>query len=337
MRAQLKFALTTAALISVLATAPAFAARQHSFVASTGNDSNACSFLQPCATFQHALSVTVSGGEITAIDSDGFGSLTISQSITITAAPGTEANVPPVPGASSIVVTGSGINVILRNLTLNAAGSGYNGIDFQAGTGSSLTVINCTIVNFLFETNNDAITGNGILIEPSTGAVTFAITNTTVSNNANNGIVYAPPASSATSVIGVLGNVTAANNTNGIKIAPQSGTADVTISDSVATNNSGDGIAAANLTPAGQALTVTIDNTTLTSNATGISAANTTKVLLGRSVIIGNTTYGIDNTTSPNTFYTYKDNRVDLNGTSTADDVEGDSAALIGTTPYIQR
>jgi hypothetical protein len=193
MRAQATFALTAAALVLVLATAPAYAAREHSFVASYGNDGNVCSYLSPCATFQQALSVTVAGGEITAIDSDGFGPLNITQSVTITGAPGTEANVPPVSGASSIVVTGSGINVILRNLTLNAAGSGYNGIDFQAGTGSSLTVINCTIVNFLFDTNNDAITGNGILIEPSTGAVTFAITNTTVSNNANNGIAYTPP------------------------------------------------------------------------------------------------------------------------------------------------
>jgi hypothetical protein len=332
MRTQFTFALTTAALISVLATAPAYAQRQHTFVASTGNDSNACSFLHPCATFQHALSQTLSGGEITAIDSDGFGPLTISQSVTVTAAPGTEANVPAVSGGSSIVVTGSEINVILRNLTLNAAGAGYNGINFQAGGGSSLTVINCTLLNFLADGSNDANTGNGILIAPTTGAVTFAVTNTLTANNANNGIAYIPPASSTTSVIGVLGNVTASNNTNGIKIAPQSGTADITISDSVATNNSADGITAAN--PVAQALTVTIDNTTLTSNATGISAANTTKVLLGRSAIIGNTTYGIDNTTSPNTFYTYKDNRVDLNTTA---DVEGDSGALNSTSPYIQR
>jgi hypothetical protein len=332
MRAQFTFALTTAALISVLATAPAYATRQHTFVASYGSNSNACSFLSPCASFQYALSQTLSGGEITAIDSDGFGPLTISQSVTVTAAPGTEANVPPVSGGSSIVVTGSGINVILRNLTLNAESQGYNGIDFQAGGGSSLTVINCTILNFLYDGSNDANTGNGILIEPSTGAVTFAITNTLVSNNANNGIAYVPPASSATSVIGVLGTVTAANNTNGIKIAPQSGTADITISDSVATNNGSDGIIAAN--PVGQTLTVTIDNTTLTSNATGISAANTTKVLLGRSVIIGNTTYGIDNTTSPNTFYSYKDNRIDLNTTA---DIEGDSSAFATGTTYIQR
>jgi hypothetical protein len=102
----------------------------------------------------------------------------------------------------------------------------------------------------------------------------------------------------------------------------------------VATNNTGDGIIAANLTPAGPALTVTIDNTTLTSNATGISAANTTKVLLGRSVIIGNTSYGIDNTTSPNSFFSYKDNRVDLNTTA---DLQGDSSAFATGATDIQR
>ena len=50
-------------------------------------------------------------------------------------------------------------------------------------------------------------------------------------------------------------------------------------------------------------------------------------MLLGRSVITGNSGYGIFNGTSPNTFYTYKDNRINLN---TIPDVgtSGGSSAL---------
>jgi hypothetical protein len=38
------------------------------FVASYGNDSNPCTFLSPCKTFQQAVNVVNAGGEVTAID-----------------------------------------------------------------------------------------------------------------------------------------------------------------------------------------------------------------------------------------------------------------------------
>ena len=50
------------------------------------------------------------------------------------------------------------------------------------------------------------------------------------------------------------------------------------------------------------------------SNSTGIAALNTAKVTLGRSVITANGVYGIFNDTS-NTFFSYKDNRINENGT----------------------
>ena len=67
MRTQLPLALLAAAFACSLGTAPANA-RARVFVASYGNDSNPCTFLSPCKTFQQAVNVVNAGGEVTAID-----------------------------------------------------------------------------------------------------------------------------------------------------------------------------------------------------------------------------------------------------------------------------
>lgn len=49
------------------------AAVQRTFVASDGNDANACSLIAPCRTFQAAVNLVDSAGEVVALDSGGFG------------------------------------------------------------------------------------------------------------------------------------------------------------------------------------------------------------------------------------------------------------------------
>jgi hypothetical protein len=60
-------------------------------------------------------------------------------------------------------------------------------------------------------------------------------------------------------------------------------------------------------------LKVSIDNLNASGNETGINASGTPSILLGRSVIFGNVTFGVNNGTSPHTFYTYDTNRISLN------------------------
>jgi hypothetical protein len=312
-RAQAAFALTAAALVSVLTAAPAYAAREHSFVASYGNDSNTCSYLSPCATFQQALSVTVAGGEITAIDSDGFGSLVINQSVTITGAPGAEANVPSVAGGSSIVI-GGGIDVTLRNLTINGEGVGYNGIEIDEAV--SVTVTNCTITDFYQPTNN-LNAGNGIWISSYSNTDNLTVTNSLVANNGQAGI-YINAATSA-----LINNVVVTGNTVYGIYNVQGGSGTVAIANSFISGN-GTGIYIQNFNT-----TTSIDNTVVSGNGIGIYSypygTPEMSVLLGRSVITGNTQYGIQNELGglPNPFYSYDDNRINGNGTSTADDEFG--------------
>jgi hypothetical protein len=59
---------------------------------------------------------------------------------------------------------------------------------------------------------------------------------------------------------------------------------------------------------------VSIDNVSASGNFIGIQDNFNANVLLGRSVIIGNST-GIQNDTSPNTFYTYGNNQINENNT----------------------
>ena len=121
-----------------------------------------------------------------------------------------------------------------------------------------------------------------------------------------------PPSGSATAT-GVIDHVTSIYNIDGIDIVTTNGggATKVDITNSIASNNNGDGIFVNN---AAAALTVSIDNTHVSGNTfEGIFGGPTPTVLLGRSVITENAT-GVLNGTS-NTFYSYGDNRINANGT----------------------
>jgi hypothetical protein len=88
-------------------------------------------------------------------------------------------------------------------------------------------------------------------------------------------------------------------------------TVGVTISNSTASNNNSYGMLFSSNTAA---LTATVDSSYASNNTFGINGYGTAQILLSRSTITSNT-YGIVNSTSPNKFYTYRDNRINENGT----------------------
>jgi Right handed beta helix region len=138
-----------AAAASAFVAVPAYSApRDRVFVASYGTDTGntICSFTQPCRTFANAILNVAVGGEITAIDSAGFGPVTITQSVTITSPNGVEAGIVAVAGGAAITVNGSAITVALRGLTLEGSGSGGYGVYVQQG--SQLEIENCVVRDF---------------------------------------------------------------------------------------------------------------------------------------------------------------------------------------------
>jgi hypothetical protein len=307
---KIAFSLTLliAVLICLLRTASAQAQAIRTFVSAGGSDSNPCSITQPCRHFSAAVAVTSAGGEVDALDPGAYGSFTILHAITIEGQ-GWSYVAPPSNGNAITITANAGDNIKIHGVSLNGVGTtNSNGIMFTAG--GSLTVTDCVAQNFI--SSSSFAVGNGILMMPTSAAISFAITNTKVSNNGSAGIYYIPNGSSTTAT-GVIDHVAATNNTTyGIAITTSfgGGSTTVAISNSIASNNGSSGIS---IYSGSAALTVSIDNTSSNSNGDGITANNTPKVTLGRSVITGNTNYGIYNGTFPNTFYSYQDNRINEN------------------------
>jgi len=188
--------------------------------------------LSPCKTFQQAVYVVAVGGEVTAIDSAGFGPITIIHAVTITSPNGVEAGIVPVSGGNSITIDANpGDDVTLQGLTLDGGGVGQNGIVFNSG--GSLTVRNCVVRNN---------TNNGIVFGPNASS-NLVMSDTFVANNkGGNGIAVVPSGSGT--VTAVFNRVEADSNGDGILLDAASyyGPAlNVTAAESVVTGNSGDG------------------------------------------------------------------------------------------------
>jgi len=116
-------------ILIVSSVAQAQAAR--TWVSGVGDDVNPCSRTAPCKTFAGALAHTNTGGEIDCLDSGGFGSATISKSVTLDGT-GCQA------GIIASGVNGININITsaadtaksvrIRHISINGTGSGKSGI-----------------------------------------------------------------------------------------------------------------------------------------------------------------------------------------------------------------
>src|SRR5687767_3199751 len=120
--------------------APASAQATRTWVSGVGDDVNPCSRTAPCKTFAGAISKTAAGGEINCLDPGGFGTVTITKSMTIDCT-GTLGSVLNSGGINGINVNDSAtgtpgtIQVILRGITIDGAGitPGLNGVRFTSG------------------------------------------------------------------------------------------------------------------------------------------------------------------------------------------------------------
>src|SRR5258705_11714097 len=80
-----RFTLNTFAIAAFVLTVTSLANAQatRTWVSGVGDDANPCSRTAPCKTFAGAISKTAVDGENDALDSGGFGAVTITKSITI--------------------------------------------------------------------------------------------------------------------------------------------------------------------------------------------------------------------------------------------------------------
>jgi hypothetical protein len=140
------------------------------WVSGVGDDVNPCSRTAPCKTFAGAISKTTAGGEIDALDAGGFGTFTISKSITIDGT-GVLAGI-FAAGTNGITINAKEatnvISVRLRGLSINGTGSGLNGINVIAA--DKVVIEDCII---------DGFTGSGLNV----AAGKVFVKNTTIRNN----------------------------------------------------------------------------------------------------------------------------------------------------------
>jgi len=279
-RTQLPFAVLAAALACSLFTVSAYA-RARTFVASYGNDSNPCTFGSPCKTFQQAVNVVDPGGEVTAIDSAGFGPISITKAVSITSPNGVEAGIVPVSGGNSITINaGPSDTITLSGLVIDGAGTGANGVLFAAG--GALVMQDCVIRN---------MTGDGIHFV-SNVISSLSVANTFVSKNGGNGILVQPVGSA--SVTTVFERVrTQYNGLNSfgsgisLDVDATAGTVSGTATDTVSSNNSN------GFTAEGILASLTVVRSVAANNHTGVQGTGPSPgafgvVYFGESTITNN-------------------------------------------------
>jgi hypothetical protein len=292
--------------------APAAAQATRTWVSGVGDDVNPCSRTAPCKTFAGAISKTATGGEIDCLDPGGFGTLTVTKSITIDCS-GTFGSTLNSGGINGFVVNDSATatpgtaKVILRGLSINGAGTtqGLNGIRFISG--AVLVVEDVIIQNnsnygISFQpagpaklfvkhvtiADNTGVSGGGVLLQPTgTGSAQAELTNVSIINTAGTGV--RADATGNTGTLGItvqLDDVESVGNATGIFLfAPGGNTAPIKamVADSTIANNSGAGVLA-NGTP----ITALFTNTQITANLQGVTVSGATVLSYQNNHLFGN-------------------------------------------------
>ena len=156
------------------------------------NATNGCTPVAPCRTFQAAMGVTDLNGEVIVLDSGGYGTVNITQSVSLIAPAGVFGGIAVFPNADGVTIATPGINVVLRGLTINGQG-GNNGIFMTAG--SKLTVENCVISN---------LGRNGMFV---TGSTVVRVSDTIIRDNGIHGIALLDGVSGTITRAVISGNV----------------------------------------------------------------------------------------------------------------------------------
>jgi hypothetical protein len=265
----------------ILALSASAGAVTRTWVSGVGDDMNPCSRTAPCKTFAGAISKTDPNGEIDALDSGGYGTVTVTKSVTIdgggyiasilySGTNGVNVNDSATATPNTIVVT-------LRRLTLNGATTGVNGINFTSG--KTLNVENCQI--FGSNTGAAAPNGAGIRVGLSVTGSNLNVKNTSIFKNR---VGITATTSTGNFTMNVNGSNIEHNTGDGIFLDAR---AFGTIRKSNLAFNGGAGISLNNAANN----SATIEDTELSHNTLfGIFVGSTTTARFGRSLISQNGT-----------------------------------------------
>ena len=260
MRTPVLSALIGAGCLLMTNADPAAAQATRTWVSGVGDDINSCSRIDPCKTFAGAISKTAAFGEINCVDPGGFGSVTITKSITIDCV-GTNGSI-IAAGTNGINVNGPSVFVTLRNLSINGALTGNIGINFINGL--SLHVENVHITGFT------AGSATGIRFAPATASATLHVLNSTISVNgivpSTGGAIVVQPSAGGSAQVVITGSKIE-NSAVGVSGHSASGGVVMTIGDTLVSNNRSFGVLAD-----GGGTSIRIYSSIITGNVTGVGS-----------------------------------------------------------------
>jgi hypothetical protein len=259
-------ALVVATLaVSTLAVAPAEAQAAPTWVSGTGDDANPCSQTAPCRTFAGAITKTATDGEINCLDSGGFGVVTITKAITIDCggALGSMLNA----GTNGVVINATSSDIVrLRNLSIEGAGTGLNGVNILAA--ASVHIENVVI---------NAQSQAGIR-DARAGSSKLFISTAVIRSNGGTGVAVAP--SSGGAVAALLEDVLSVGNKVGVAVGNGG---KLRVNHSVLSGNANAGVQVGS---GGKAM---LDSSVISKNAIGVQTAAGAEVILESSVVTNNT------------------------------------------------
>jgi hypothetical protein len=250
----------------------AFGQATRTWVSGVGDDVNPCSRTAPCKTFAGAISKTAKDGEISVLDPGGFGTITITKSITINGTHG--------QGYGSILAAGATQGVLvnitdpadvrktvrLNSLHINGASTGTHGIRILAAANVH---VNDTII--------DGFTSRGIEVALTATSSNIYVTDTQI-RKCNIGMRITTTSGFA---VGVLNNVLfEANTSHGAEVSTNGF---ATIKGASSSANGGAGFAT---TGNGQ---MNIVDSIMAHNAAGVNAGAGTTMRVASCQIFNNT------------------------------------------------
>lgn len=179
--------LPVASMVMLAPSAHAQATR--TWVSGVGDDANPCSRTAPCKTFAGAISKTAAGGVISVLDPGGFGTVTITKSITIDGG-GLDGSILN-SNTNGVIINGLDIDVTLRHLSLD-----FGARPATCNELSGVTVLKARSLRM----DNVTIAGspNGVTVSPGTPAterhLDVALNNVDISGACGAGIRSLPTA-----------------------------------------------------------------------------------------------------------------------------------------------
>ena len=222
-------ALAIAVAATCLFSTPSEAALNRVWISGKGTDTAGCGpVATPCRTLQYAHDQVAASGEIDIADGAGYGSVVITKTVSI---------VNDWAGMAGVLQSGGGQNAItinagatdkihLRGLSIDGLNNASTGV--QVNSAQVVEIVNCVVRRF---------NSSGVVVMPSTGTTTVAISDLLISDVAGTGLVIIPQGSAT--VNGLIKRSSFNVNGSGLSANAQSSTGrvNVVVEDSTATGN----------------------------------------------------------------------------------------------------